>query len=122
MKTILDFHHEAMKYASKAQVAKFEGDWVTFEMLCAEAYKHELEAVKLVQNDFSAEPTRSVLHRSAASLAYCSKKYHEAEKLIEEGLKGNPPVEIAQELRDLANQIKEELINSPFVLQQNAKE
>jgi hypothetical protein len=74
MTSILDKHREAMKYASRAQVAKFE-----------------------------AEPTRSVLYRSAASMAYVCKKYREAEKLIGIGLAGNPPHEIAEELRDLFN-------------------
>jgi hypothetical protein len=96
-------HREAMKYASRAQVAKFEGDMATYRALYEKAYKHELEAVKMVEHDFEAEPTRSVLYRSAASMAYVCKRYQEAEKLIGIGLAGNPPHEIAEELRDLFN-------------------
>jgi len=47
------------------------------------------------------EPTISVLFRSAASLAMCCNKNREAEKLINLALSGEPPFEIAEELRDL---------------------
>ena len=51
------------------------------------------------QLDF--EPTRSVLHRSAASLAVECLQLREAERLIGRALAGNPPPDIADELRDL---------------------
>jgi hypothetical protein len=101
MSSIIEKHDEAMTYASRAFMAKAEGDLKTFLALCSQAYELELEAVKMVEHDFEAEPTRSILHRSAAALAYHSKKYTEAEKLIAKGLAGNPPHEIAEELRDL---------------------
>ena len=52
-----------------------------------------------------SEPTRSVLHRSAASLAFRCGEYREAERLIARALLGNPPEEIADELRRLNNKI-----------------
>ena len=52
-----------------------------------------------------AEPTRSVLHRSAASLAIDCDNFPAAEPLITIALSGNPPDEIADEPRDLFVQI-----------------
>jgi hypothetical protein len=51
------------------------------------------------------EPTRSILHRSAANLAFQCGKLRDAEKLIAVGLSGSPPDEIADELRDLYEQV-----------------
>jgi hypothetical protein len=42
-----------------------------------------------------------VLHRSAASLAIECAQLREAERLIGRALAGNPPADIADELRDL---------------------
>jgi hypothetical protein len=47
------------------------------------------------------EPTRSVLHRSAATLALDCGEYREAERLVATALAGNPPEPIANELRDV---------------------
>jgi hypothetical protein len=54
-----------------------------------------------VADQFNLEPTRSVLHRSAAALALECSELREAERLIGRALAGNPPEEIANELRDL---------------------
>ena len=40
-------------------------------------------------------------YRSAASLALQCQQFREAERLIATALSGNPPVEIAEELREL---------------------
>jgi len=47
------------------------------------------------------EPTRSVLHRSAATLALECGALCDPERLIAVALSGDPPAEIAEELRDL---------------------
>jgi hypothetical protein len=47
------------------------------------------------------EPTRSVLFRSAATLALRCGELREAEKLASIGLSGHPPDEIADELREV---------------------
>jgi hypothetical protein len=54
-----------------------------------------------VADQLDFEPTRSVLHRSAASLAVECCQLREAERLIGRALAGNPPPDIADELRDL---------------------
>ena len=48
--------------------------------------------------DSTLEPTRSVLFRSAASLAYRCGEYLESQKLIQCGLDGNPSVKVRTEL------------------------
>ena len=52
-----------------------------------------------------AEPSRSILHRSAATLAIDCGELKAAERLIATALSGNPPEEIAEELKDLFIQI-----------------
>ncbi len=53
----------------------------------------------------TAEPTRSVLHRSAATLAIKCGELQMAEKLIAVAIAGTPPLDIAEELKDLFIQI-----------------
>src|SRR5262249_61315975 len=66
-----------------------------------QALDHERRAAELAAADLALEPTRSVLHRSAATLAWQCGEYREAERLITTALSGTPPEAIAEELRDL---------------------
>jgi hypothetical protein len=61
----------------------------------------EREAAYMAKNQQIGEPTESVLFRSSASLAFGLKDLREAERLICMGLAGNPPSDIACELREL---------------------
>ena len=54
------------------------------------------------------EPSRSVLLRSAASLAFECHELREAERLASQALGGEPPSEIAQELRELLRRVYRE--------------
>ncbi len=49
----------------------------------------------------TTESSRSVLLRSAASLSLHAENYRQAERVAAMGLIGNPPLEIADELRDI---------------------
>lgn len=69
------------------------------------AFEKEAQAAVLTAHDLNAEPTRSVLHRSAASLAIDCGEFQVAERLIMTALTENPPQEIAEELKDLFIQI-----------------
>src|SRR4051794_38109082 len=69
------------------------------------AFEFEKQAFILFNSESSKEPTRSVLIRSAANLAILSEQMREAEKLISIGLAGDPPSEIAEEFRDLLQQV-----------------
>lgn len=59
----------------------------------------------MVADNLDSEPTHSVLHRSAATLAVQCGALQQAEKLIAIALAGHPPLDIAEELKDLFIQI-----------------
>lgn len=98
-------HHRAMELVDKALLAKRRGDQPLYQQSLREALALEKEAAGLVVGELDLEPTRSVLHRSAASLALQCGEAREAERLIAAALAGWPPEEIADELRDLLEQI-----------------
>ncbi|HEY9803877.1 MAG TPA: hypothetical protein V6D25_26275 [Leptolyngbyaceae cyanobacterium] len=105
MNKIQDLHKQAMDLAEMAQVAKLKGDSVLALQLSRQAFEKERLAAELIVNNLAAEPTRSVLHRSAATLAIDCGEIAAAERLIAIALSGNPPQEIAEELKDLFVQI-----------------
>ena len=105
MKEPTSIHREAMAIVDDAVMAKLRGDHNLFSELMCKALEKEVEAASLIAGDFPFEPTRSVLYRSAASIALQCNKTREAEKLISNALSGNPPDEIADELRDLLEEI-----------------
>jgi len=105
MSSIQDFHRQGMDLAEMAFTAKLRGDSQQADELFRQAFEYERKAADLVANDIDVEPTRSVLHRSAASLAIDCGEYREAERLVAIALSGNPPDEIADELRDLLEQV-----------------
>ncbi|MBN3943774.1 MAG: hypothetical protein V7L21_32495 [Nostoc sp.] len=105
MSQIQELHQQAMDLAEMAQVAKLRGDFTSASQLSREAFEKERLAAELIAGDLEAEPTRSVLHRSAATLAIECGENHTAERLIAIALSGNPPTDIAEELKDLFVQI-----------------
>jgi hypothetical protein len=94
-------HHQAMELVDRAVLAKQQGDETGSLDLLRSAFEQERSAANLVADQLDFEPTRSVLHRSAASLAVECLQLREAERLIGRALAGNPPPDIADELRDL---------------------
>ena len=105
MSKVLDLHEQAMDIAEMAFVARLRGNQERAKELFLEAFEMETQAAALLSDNLNAEPTRSVLHRSAASLAFNCGKFDAAERLIAIGLSGYPPEEIAEELRDLFEDI-----------------
>ena len=105
MKLESEIHREAMELADQAYLARLQGDIDKGKELLRKAFEKEREAANMMVSDYDKEPTRSVLHRSAASLAIDCGEVREAERLISSALVGNPPDEIASELRDLLEQV-----------------
>lgn len=68
-----------------------------------EAYALETQAAALLSERVDAEPTRSVVYRSAASLAIRCGLREDAQRLASQGLAGEPPEDIRKELLDLIN-------------------
>ena len=89
-----------MEYADEAFGARRRGQFDAALRYFERAFIAEKSAaILLVETDL--EPTRSVLCRSAATLALDCGKVREAEKLVAIALAGDPPDEIANELREI---------------------
>jgi hypothetical protein len=100
MQNLEALHHQAMEWVDRATLAKQDNTVLELECLTS-AFEQERSAADLVADRLDFEPTRSVLHRSAVALAVECAQLREAERLIGRALAGNPPSDIADELRDL---------------------
>lgn len=100
-----DLHKEAMSLSAQSFLARMQGEENRANQLTREAFKKEKLVAFSVVDEYELEPTRSVLFRSAASLALECEEYREAERLISFGLSGDPPGEIAEEMRELLDKI-----------------
>ena len=105
-----ELHHKSMGLADEGFYAKRSGDLQTAQEKYQLAFDYEKAAASFLMFEFQMEPTRSVYFRSAASLVLQmpepNESYlREAERLVAFGLCGNPPVEVAEELRDTWRQI-----------------
>ena len=105
IQTINSLHHEAMEYTGRSMRAKRYGETEEYLHFTRLALEKEAAAADLMADE-DIEPTRSVLHRSAATLAWRCEQYDEAKRLIYRGLEGNPPNEIARELSDLLDKVE----------------
>jgi hypothetical protein len=94
-----------MRLVDQAESARRNGNIPGARGSLRRAIDLESQAADLVAADLSRETTRSVFHRSAASLALECGALREAERLIAAALSGDPPEEIAAELRDLLEQV-----------------
>jgi tetratricopeptide (TPR) repeat protein len=101
MSYINELHEEAMELTDEALLAKRGGQHDEAVKLFHRAFELEREAAELLRENLTAEPTRSILYRSAATLAIDCGELQEAMRLVTAGLAGNPPLEIADELREL---------------------
>ena len=99
MNKIEELHTKAMEAAHDALLARRMADEKQAEAAFLRAHKLESEAAHLAVEEKIPEPSRSVLLRSAATLALDVGEMREAERLAAMGLVGDPPPEIADELR-----------------------
>ena len=102
---ITRLHREAMDFADEASAERRSDHPDRALELTRRAFELESAAAHGTEDRPELEPTRSVLHRSAASLALECGELREAERLIARALAGNPPDEIAEELRDLLEDV-----------------
>jgi hypothetical protein len=101
MKDLRKLHHRAMELAEKAFVLRRQSKGDEARALSYQAFLLEKQAAENAQT----EPTRSVFYRSAATLVRDCGEYREAERLIAAALCGDPPEAIADELRQLLNEV-----------------
>lgn len=105
MSKIQELHQQAMDLAEQADLKKLNDKATQAREILKQALALEVEAAQLIAKDMTAEPTRSVLHRSAATLAIECGELQMAEKLIAIAIAGTPPADVAEELKDLFIQI-----------------
>lgn len=109
MTTVRELHDKAMHLSQLALVARETGDKKRAIELAREALGYESQAAALVPDEKASEPTRSILYRSAATLAYQSKELQLSQQLLAKGLAGHPPARVEQELKALYEQVSFEL-------------
>ena len=97
MNEVTVLHQEAMEQAEQAFAARRQQDAAMARAFAYRAFSLEKQAALLAET----EPTRSALHRSAATLALDCGEYREAERLAAAALAGSPPNAIANELREV---------------------
>ena len=97
-------HKDAMIFAQEAHFSQRNGNYEKAFELFEKAYNLEKQVAFYYLNK-DKEPTRSILFKSAAALANNCKKYREAKKMIAFALSGNPPEELADEIRNLYENI-----------------
>nr|GFC83897.1 hypothetical protein [Tanacetum cinerariifolium] len=105
MSSAKELHRIAMESLQKADEALLKRDIDLYKESINKALESEAGAAMLLKDKVSAEPTRSVLFRSSASIAISCGKYEYAEWLIIQALRGNPPSEIKNELISLSDGI-----------------
>jgi hypothetical protein len=101
MSAIQFLHEEAMDLAELADVAKLRGEVAKAHLFRQQALEKAVAAANQIAPQIESEPTRSLLHRSAAALAIDLEDFKTAEAMIITALAGNPPQDIAEDLRDL---------------------
>lgn len=105
MTDVRALHRDAMELADQATIARRLGNEVGAKALFARAVEMESAAAAVYATQHEAEPTRSILFRSAASLALDAGDVRSAERLIATALTGETPEPIAEELRDLLESV-----------------
>lgn len=98
---INELHQIAMKSAHEADVKNREGETGDAKRLYKIAFEHELEAAMAFISDSNEEPSRSILLRSAASLAIDADELFEAFRIIALAKTKHTPEAILTELSDL---------------------
>lgn len=102
MPTTRELHRQAMELLDEAlYVAESEPG---VENLFRRALHFEASAADSVSDRLELEPTRSVLHRGAASLALRIGDVEIAKRYIATALQGRPPTEIRHELDEIYSQ------------------
>jgi hypothetical protein len=108
MTTVRELHRQAMELAQNATFLPEVSSRESRELL-QRALELESQAAAMVDKVQSSEPTRSILYRSAASLAIQAQDYEAAIRLSSEGMAGYPDRDIQNDLFELIEQARIEL-------------
>ena len=108
-----ELHQRAMALADLALIESMKNNNSSALDLYNQAFALERDAAIEARTSGAGEPTISVLHRSAATLALDAGQVREAERLVAAALALDPPDALADELRDLLEQVH---FSSAFIL------
>lgn len=111
-------HNQAMDLAENAFLAQQKGDKTAFVQLSREAFLLEKAAAMLLQNQLDAEPSRSILFKSAAFLAFDAQEYQECRDMITYTLLGKPDNIIKAEMNQLFAETTALLKTTPSKLEE----
>ena len=101
MSSINQLHNRAMDLAENAFLAQQKGDTNAFIQLSKEAFSLEKTAAMSLLSQADSEPSRSILFKSAAFLAFDAQEYQECRDMITYTLLGKPDVFIKSEMTQL---------------------
>jgi hypothetical protein len=101
-----ELHARAMELLEASMLARRAEDEAGMTGLLNEAIKLECAAADTRAEDYTLEPTRSLLHRSAAAMALSNLDTHTARRYVDAAFKSKPPGEIATELENLLERIR----------------
>ena len=102
---IVELHNKAMEVSDTADMCLRSGDKDKAQNLYKEAFYLERDASSMAIQQNVGEPTESVLIKSAAFLAFDAQLYRESEKMVGFALSRDLPDGIAEEMRDLLENI-----------------
>lgn len=105
MERAADLHHAAMALADEGDRLGRVGECDAAKEKYLAACRMEESAARKLRPARKNEPSRSILYRSAASLAFQAHQYKYAQRLIYSALLGYPPPVIERELKDLLNDV-----------------
>lgn len=91
LRTVGDLHDHAMALADRAFTARWRGDLDAAREHARQALPWEIAAARRCPRTPEAEPSRAILYRSAASLAYQAGRWGTMGRLARLGLAGFPP-------------------------------
>jgi hypothetical protein len=118
MTELINLHQQAMFFAQDALVATQHKETDKAFALNQKAFELERQ-VALALVDSKNEPLRSIILRSAATLALDIGQYRDAEIFISHGLLGTPPEDVHQELLALLDRMKQQKLvkikNEPII-------
>ena len=107
MSHVRNLHRKAMELADEALALRLAGEVEGFVDKSLQAYQLEKAAADLHKKQTGKEPTRSILYKSAAVLAYDACRFDEAEKCLAQVILGQPRTDILLEARNLFFKIQE---------------
>jgi hypothetical protein len=118
MSKINQLHEQAMDLAEKAFLAQQKGAKIGFVRLSKEAFLLEKAAAILLKDKPEIEPSRSILFKSAAFLAYDAQEYQSCRDMITYTLLGKPDAIIKAEMKALFLEVDALLQKVPSKLEE----